>query len=143
MPYTISEVAKKMNISASTLRFYDKEGLLPFVERSSGGIRMFKDSDFGWIKLITCLKDTDMPIKDIKAFVNWFMEGDSTLKKRRDMFYERKESVEAQIAALQKTLNMINYKCRLYDTAVDAGTLDMKPDDIPEEIQKLKEQAFA
>lgn len=63
MPYTIGEVAKKMNVAPSTLRYYDKEGLLPFVERSSGGIRMFKESDFEWLSIIECLKKADIPEK--------------------------------------------------------------------------------
>lgn len=56
MLYTVSEMAKRLNIAPSTLRYYDKEGLLPFVERSNGGIRMFKDSDFEWLSIIECLK---------------------------------------------------------------------------------------
>lgn len=78
MFYTIGEMAKKLNVAPSTLRYYDKEGLLPFVERSGGGIRMFKDSDFEWLSIIECLKKTGMPIKEIKNFIDWCMEGDST-----------------------------------------------------------------
>jgi DNA-binding transcriptional MerR regulator len=144
MPYTISEAAKKLKLTASTLRFYDKEGLLPFVDRSSNGIRMFKDADFEWLRLIECLKATDMPIKEIKTFIDWYLEGDSTLQQRCEMFHERKRIVEAQIEELQKTLDMINYKCWYYDTAFAAGTIEvhnnMKPEDIPEEIVKLKEK---
>jgi len=144
MTYSIGETAKKMGMSTSTLRYYDKAGLLPFVERSAGGIRMFNESDIGWLGLIECLKATDMPIRDIKSFIDWHMEGDSTLEQRRDMFYERKQAVEAQIEALKKTLNTINYKCWFYDTAVAAGTADvhmhMDPADIPEKIKNLKEQ---
>lgn len=66
MDYTIGEVAKIINISPHTLRFYDKEGLLPFVERSESGIRRFKEEDFGKLMIIECLKKTGMPIKDIK-----------------------------------------------------------------------------
>ena len=145
MTYTISDAAGRLGVSASTLRYYDKEGLLPFVGRSASGIRVFKESDFGWLNLIECLKATHMPIREIKAFIDWYMEGDGTLEKRRDMFYERKQAVEQQIAALQKTLNTINYKCWYYDTAVEAGTIAvhaaMKPEEIPEEIRRLKETA--
>jgi len=56
MLYTVGEMAKRLGIAPSTLRFYDKEGLLPFVERSSGGMRMFKDSDYEWLQIIECLK---------------------------------------------------------------------------------------
>ena len=65
MTYTVGEIAKKLNVAPSTLRYYDKEGLLPFVERSAGGIRVFHDTDMDWLELIECLKHTGMPIKEI------------------------------------------------------------------------------
>ncbi len=76
MFYNISEVAKKMNVTSSTLRYYDKEGLLPFVDRTEGGIRKFKEDDFEWLSIIECLKNTGMSIKDIKAFIDWCMDGE-------------------------------------------------------------------
>lgn len=79
MYYSIGEAAQRMHLSAPTLRYYDKEGLLPFVDPSAGGARMFKESDFEWLRLIECLKSTGMPIRDIKQFIDWYMEGDTTL----------------------------------------------------------------
>jgi Predicted transcriptional regulators len=122
MNYTVSQAASRMGITAHTLRFYDREGLLPFVSRSKSGIRQFKEEDFEWLSVIECLKNTGMPIKDIKLFINWCMEGDSTLKERLDMFHARKLEAEHQIEALQKSLDKINYKCWYYETAVAAGT---------------------
>lgn len=75
MQYTVGEMAKRLHVAPSTLRYYDKEGLLPFLERSSGGIRIFQDSDFEWLSIISCLKQTGMPIKDIKAFIDWCIEA--------------------------------------------------------------------
>ena len=66
MLYTVGEMAKKIGVAPSTLRYYDKEGLLPFVERSEGGMRMFKDADYEFLKIIGCLKSTGMQLKDIK-----------------------------------------------------------------------------
>jgi DNA-binding transcriptional MerR regulator len=122
MFYNIGEVAKKMNIASSTLRYYDKEGLLPFVDRTEGGIRKFKEDDFEWLSIIECLKNTGMSIKDIKIFIDWCMEGDSTLQQRYDMFLERKRETENQIKTLQDSLEKINYKCWYYKTALEAGT---------------------
>lgn len=143
MLYTIGEAAARMHVPASTLRYYDKEGLLPFVDRSAGGIRMFKEADFEWLQLIECLKATGMPIRDIRQFIDWFSQGDDTLEQRRDMFYERKRVVLEQIRALEKTLSTLTYKCWYYDTAVAAGTTDvhegMGPEDMPEEIRRCKE----
>ena len=147
MYYTIGEAAQRMHLSAPTLRYYYKEGLLPFVDRSAGGARMFKESDFEWLRLIECLKSTGMPIRDIKQFIDWYMEGDTTLPQRRDMFYERRRAVEAQIETLQATLDMIDYKCWYYDTAVAAGSSralqTLKPEELPEEVSRLKARIAA
>ncbi len=120
--YSISEVAKKLNLTVYTLRYYDKEGLLPFVERTASGTRRFKESDMEALKIIECLKATGMPIKEIKNFIDWCSEGDSTLQKRYDMFMERKASVEAQMEELKKTMELIEHKCSYYKIALEAGT---------------------
>ncbi|MCM3762883.1 MerR family transcriptional regulator [Alkalihalobacillus oceani] len=123
--YSISEVAKELNLTVYTLRYYDKEGLIPFVERTAGGKRLFKQSDISALKVIECLKATGMPIKEIKNFINWCMEGDSTLQKRYEMFLERKAAVEAKMKELQQTMEVIEHKCSYYKTALDAGTEDV------------------
>ncbi|MEK4435886.1 MULTISPECIES: MerR family transcriptional regulator [Paenibacillus] len=125
MTYSISEVAKELNLTVYTLRYYDKEGLMPFVERSPSGVRKFKESDIDFLKIIQCLKLTGMPIKDIKDFIEWCSEGDSTLQERYDMFIERKASVEAQMEELRKTMEVIEHKCDYYKTAIAAGTEDI------------------
>jgi DNA-binding transcriptional MerR regulator len=123
--YTISEVAKELNLTVYTLRYYDKEGLMPFVERTESGTRLFKESDISALKVIECLKSTGMPIKEIKNFIDWCSEGDSSLQQRYDMFLERKSLVEAQIEELKKTMEVIEHKCLYYKTALDAGTEDI------------------
>ncbi|WML52493.1 MerR family transcriptional regulator [Neobacillus sp. PS3-12] len=120
--YSISEVAKELNLTIYTLHYYDKEGLMPFVERAQNGTRLFKESDISALKLIECLKSTGMHIKEIKTFIDWCSEGDSTLQQRYDMFLERKASVEAQMAELKKTMEVIEHKCLYYQTALEAGT---------------------
>ncbi|MBY0215120.1 MULTISPECIES: MerR family transcriptional regulator [Paenibacillus] len=122
MTYSISEVAKELNLTVYTLRYYDKEGLMPFVERTPSGVRKFKESDIDFLKIIQCLKLTGMPIKDIKDFIEWCSEGDSTLQERYDMFIERKASVQAQMEELRKTMKVIEHKCDYYKTAIAAGT---------------------
>jgi len=127
--YTISEVAKELNHTVYTLRYYDKEGLMPFVERTANGTRLFKESDISALKVIECLKSTGMPIKEIKNFIDWCTVGDSTLQQRYDMFMERKASVEAQMEELKKTMEIIDHKCSYYKTALDAGTEDIHKKD--------------
>lgn len=122
MAYTISEVAQKLNLTVYTLRYYDKEGLIPFVERTPSGTRLFKESDIEALNVIECLKSTGMPIKEIKNFIDWCSEGDSTLQQRYNLFLERKAAVKAQLEELNKTMALINYKCNYYMTALDAGT---------------------
>ncbi|BFK80837.1 MerR family transcriptional regulator [Clostridium baratii] len=111
-----------MNLSVSTIRYYDKEGLLPFIERTESGYRIFLESDVKMLEIIECLKHTGMSIKDIKAFSNWVKDGDYSLEQRYEMFLERKKVVEAQIQELQKSLDLINHKCWYYKTALEAGT---------------------
>jgi len=120
--YTIKEAAAKMNLPASTIRYYDKQGLLPFVQRSESGYRMFSEKDIGLLNMIECLKLTGMPIKEIKQFTLWLQQGDDSLQERYQMFLERRKAVEQQIAQLQQTLKVIDYKCRYYETAIQAGT---------------------
>ena len=79
MVYTVGEMAKLLDIPASTLRYYDKEGLLPFVERSSGGIRMFRESDFEWLQIIGCMKKAGMSIRDIRQYIQLAMQGDAQM----------------------------------------------------------------
>ena len=82
MIYTVGEMAQKLGVPASTLRYYDKEGLLPFVERSSGGIRMFRENDFEWLQVIRCMKKAGMSIKDIRQYIELSMQGDDTIDTR-------------------------------------------------------------
>lgn len=128
--YSISEIAKELNLTPHTLRYYDKEGLMPFVERTSTGIRVFKESDLGALKVIECLKSTGMPIKEIKKFIDWCSDGDATLQQRYDLFMERKAAVEHQIEELKKSMEVIEHKCMYYKTALEAGTESIHKDNI-------------
>lgn len=145
MYYTVGEIAKEIGLSPHTLRFYSKEGLLPFVDRSESGVRMFKDSDFEWLFLIECLKKTGMPIKDIKAFIDLGMQGDGTIGQRLELFRRQKQRVEEQIAELQAQLDVIKYKCWYYETAKNAGTCavheTIAEEEIPQEIRYIREKS--
>ncbi len=125
MGYSIGQVAQKTGLSTHTLRYYEKEGLLPFVKKSGSGLSIFSDSDLGWLAMIECLKETGMPLKGIKQYIDWFIEGDSTLQNRLDMFRAQKTHIEEQIAQLQKHMEKINYKIKLYEEAVKKGSLDI------------------
>lgn len=142
MLYTVGEMAKMLGVPASTLRYYDKEGLLPFVERSSGGMRMFKDADYEWLKTIQCLKKTGMPLKEIRTFVRMSMEGDGTIDQRLEMIENQRALVKEQIAEQQQVLKMLDFKCWYYETAKTAGTTEvprtMPISQLPEEFREVR-----
>lgn len=120
--YKIGEVARRTGISVHTLRYYEKEGLLNFVERTKSGIRLFSESDLEWLAMISCLKGTGMSIKDIQGFMACCKEGDATLARRLELFVEHKKQLEAKMEAMRGHMERIEYKIRYYTIAVAAGT---------------------
>lgn len=120
--YSIGEVANMFNLSVPTLRYYDKENLIPNLQKTESGIRKFNQDNIEAIQVIECLKKAGMPIKDIKIFMAQTQKGDETLPDRLAMFKRLRKQVEAQMRELQKTLDTINFKCDYYQTAVDDGT---------------------
>lgn len=122
MTYTIRQVAEKMGVTVPTLRYYDKEGLMPFIDKKPDGTRVFKDEDFKGLEIITCMKNSGMPIKDIKKYMDLCQEGDSTLQERLEIFFERKEAVQEQLDELNKVMELIKHKIWYYETAIEAGT---------------------
>lgn len=110
-------MAQQAGIPASTLRYYDKEGLLPFVERTPGGIRIFQDRDMEWLRVIGCLKRAGMPLEDIRRYIQLAMEGDGTIGERLELFRKQRELLRTRMAELQATLDVLEYKCWYYETA--------------------------
>ncbi len=94
--YTIGQVSEMFHLPVSTLRYYDKEGLFPNLERSSG-IRRFSDKEIEALRVIECLKKSGVEIKDIKVFMEWCSQGSSTYSQRRDFFLRQKEIAENEI----------------------------------------------
>lgn len=99
MVYTVGEMAKLLDIPASTLRYYDKEGLLPFVERSSGGIRLFRKSDFEWLQVIGCMKKAGMSIRDIRQYIEQAQRGDDTIALRLVILHRQREVLPGWLSA--------------------------------------------
>ncbi len=144
MLYTVGEMAKLLGVQPSTLRYYDKEGLLPFVERSGGGIRLFTERDYQALKVIGCLKKSGLSIKEIKSFIEMADRGDDTIAERLELFRSRREAVLAEIRELESTLGVLNFKCWYYETALSDGTEarvgSMSGDEIPEQYRAAKKQ---
>ncbi len=144
MSYTIGEMAKLLDVPASTLRYYDKEGLLPFVKRTDGGIRVFENTDFEWLQIINCMKKSGMSITDIREYIQLTLKGNSTIDARLEMFKRQKEVLEKQIEEMNETLKTLEYKCWFYETAKASGTTDvpknMSEKDVPKKYRKIRKE---
>lgn len=142
--YIIGQVSEMFHLPISTLRYYDKEGFFPNLVRK-GNIRYFSDNELEAIRIIECLKQSGLEIKDIKQFFEWVTEGSSSYTKRKELFEHRKVAVKEEIKQLEKTLAMLEFKCWYYDTAIAHGNEDkinaMLPDNLPKDIQKLYNKA--
>lgn len=140
MCYTISEVAKKFNLTISTLRYYDNEGLFPNLERKSG-VRMFQDREIETIRVIECLKKSGLEIKEIKHFMELCQKGSSAYKERKEIFDKQQELVNKEIKKLKNTLNMLKFKSWYYEQAlIDGNEERLKqiiPDKLPSNIKKI------
>ena len=138
--YTIGQISEMFGLPISTLRYYDKEGLFPDLQRQSG-IRQFSEKEVDALRVIECLKASGLEIRDIKRFMQWCSEGPSTFPQRKALFDARKAAVETEIERLNHILDMLKYKCWYYAKACEDGTEDgilaMLPDHLPPQIQKL------
>ena len=136
--YSIGQVSEMFGLPISTLRYYDKEGLFPEMERRSG-IRKFSERELEALRVIECLKKSGLEIKDIKQFMSWCTQGASTYADRKALFEARKQVVEEEMLRLQKTLEMLMFKCWYYETAIRDGNEDginaMLPDKLPPDVQ--------
>lgn len=119
MSYSIKNVSDMFGISSYTIRFYDKEGLFPYITRNKSGNREFSDDDLEWIKIICCLKNTGMKIKEIKQYIDWYMLGEETKMQRKKLLIDHRSEVLNQIDELKKNLEIINHKISLYDVPVE------------------------
>jgi len=115
MSYSIKAAAEKFGLTPNTLRFYEKEGLLPQVERSQSGIRRYTDEDLEWLSLICCLKNTGMGIKQIREFVNLTLLGPETLYQRCQLLRQHKAEVEGRIAEMQQLLEKVSWKIGYFE----------------------------
>lgn len=121
--YTIGQVSEMFGLPISTLRYYDKEGFFPNLERK-GNIRHFSENELEAIRVIECLKRSGLEIKDIKQFFEWVIAGPSSYEKRKELFEMRKLMVKDEIKKLEKSLAMLEFKCWYYDTAIKDGNED-------------------
>ncbi len=131
-------------LPVSTLRYYDKQGLFPGMERVSG-IRRFSDAELEALRVIECLKKSGLELKDIKRFMDWCTEGAATYPQRRELFEKQKKSLEAELVRMNRVLDMLTFKCWYYEQAIRDGGEDrlqkLIPDHLPDGIREAYENA--
>ena len=145
--YTIKDVSMKTGMSPSTLRYYDKEGLLSFVKRNNAGIRMFTEEDFENLYTINCLKRSGMPLKKIKEFMDLYLSGNDTIHEKLVMFEQQRENILNNMKELEYMLEVVNYKCWYFKEAEKKGDVyyyknmpeDERPDQINNFLERVKE----
>lgn len=112
---TIAQVSQKYGVSADTLRYYERIGLIPPVHRSAGGIRDYDETDCGWVEFIKCMRTAGLPIEALIEYVALFQQGDDTLCARKALLLEQREQLAQRIADLQAVLDRLDRKIQVYD----------------------------
>lgn len=142
--YTIGQVSEMTGLPVSTLRYYDKEGLFPGMERQSG-IRKFGDRELEALRVIECLKKSGLEIRDIRQFMDWCAQGSETYPQRRELFVRQKAAVEAELERMEWVRDMLIFKCWYYEQAMADGNEDrlsaMTPEEMPADIRRAWENA--
>lgn len=115
---TIAEVSKQYNISADTLRYYERIGLIPPVNRNKSGIRDYTDEDCKWVDFIKCMRSAGLPIEVLIEYVTLFRQGNSTIEARKEILIEQRGILEEKINFMTATLERLNYKIDNYDTII-------------------------
>jgi MerR family transcriptional regulator, aldehyde-responsive regulator len=118
MTYTMKEFSHKVNLSPYTLRYYEKEGLLPSLKRLDNKHRVYREADANWIKLICCLRSTGMSIHNLRHYADLGMRGESTVLERKQIILNQKQKIEDQLEELKTHLEIINRKIDLYDEII-------------------------
>lgn len=123
MCLTIKEVCEQYDITADTLRYYERVGVIPPVTRTSGGIRNFTEEDLKWVKNAICMRNAGLPVEMLIEYVQLFRQGDETIEARRNLLVDARDELEAQMKSYQETLDRLNYKISRYEEAMRTGIL--------------------
>jgi len=122
MNYLIGEVSKLLGLSIPTLRYYDEKHMIPNLQKDSNGKRIFTEANITDIKIIQCLKKAGLSIKEIQDFMQLVSQGDDSLAERLEVFKIMRQNVLEEIADLEYTLQVVDYKISYYSKAVADGT---------------------
>ncbi|HBC91503.1 MAG TPA: MerR family transcriptional regulator [Pelotomaculum sp.] len=122
----IAEVSKKFNLSQDTLRYYERIGLIPGVNRNKSGIRDYTEEDCRWIEFIKCMRNAGLPIEILIEYVGLFQQGDETVEARKELLIEQRNQLVARIEDMRETLERLNYKIERYEQAVIPAEHELK-----------------
>ncbi|WP_088809788.1 MULTISPECIES: MerR family transcriptional regulator [Listeria] len=136
MTYTIKEVSEMFNLSIYTIRYYDKQGLLPFVSKNKSGYREFTESDLQFIHTICCLKATGMSIKDIRTYISYCMVGTESIASRKKLLSDHRDKVLEEIALLQQNLKGVEQKLDVYSSPMAAEIIEAQRNFVRSEKEK-------
>ena len=127
---TIEEVCEKYDITPDTLRYYERVGVIPEVNRTKSGIRDFTEEDIKWVENAICMRSAGVPVEMLIEYVKLFQEGDSTITARRNLLIEARVKVQKNLDKYQATLDRLNYKISRYEEAVKTGILSWDAENI-------------
>jgi DNA-binding transcriptional MerR regulator len=126
---TITEVSEKFELPQDTLRYYERIGLIPRVNRNKSGIRDYTEQDCRWVEFIKCMRTSGLPIEVLIEYVALFQQGDATIEARKEIFIEQRRQLIKRMEDMQKTLERLDYKIAVYEqTVVDAENSLTRPE---------------
>jgi DNA-binding transcriptional MerR regulator len=125
----IAEVSKKFSLSQDTLRYYERVGMIPPVNRTPSGLRDYSEEDCKWVELAKCMRSAGLPVEVMIEYLKLTQQGDNTIPGRRELLLEQREQLLAQKAAIESTIERLNYKIGRYEIAMETGVLSWEPDE--------------
>ncbi|MBQ7651608.1 MAG: MerR family transcriptional regulator [Victivallales bacterium] len=132
--YTVKEMAEMMGLTPYAVRYYDNAGLIPYVGRSNGNIRLFSDYNLAWLKVVHCLRSTGLPVTEVRRYIQMCQEGDATIPQRAALIAEQERKLKAQLEELHKQMEVLEYKKRYYEDLLAKKTKDnCNPANFPQE----------
>ena len=122
----IAEISEKFDISQDTLRYYERIGLIPSVNRNKSGIRDYTEEDCRWVEFIKCMRSAGLPIETLIEYVGLFQQGDATIGARKELLTGQRKELNARMEDMQKTLERLNYKIERYEQSVVEKEKELK-----------------
>jgi len=123
---TITEVSEKYDVSQDTLRYYERIGLIPRVNRNKSGFRNYTEEDCKWTEFVICMRSAGLPIEALIEYVNLFQQGDDTSEARKEILLEQRRLLIARMEIMQKTLERMNHKIERYELIIVKREKELK-----------------